>query len=143
MARLKESGIQPMPSVENALGRYLAGHMTSCANAIVATLGNVGGLAAMGRVEYAVPAMASGVVTPYEASARLARSNEQLQGTLDANNEDLIQTIISVIGAQTSALVAAIQSSGRGGDGGLTAEQIIGEINRRTQMFSASPLTGV
>ena len=23
MARLKESGIQPMPSVENALGRYL------------------------------------------------------------------------------------------------------------------------
>ncbi len=127
----------------NALGRYLAGHMTNCANAIVATIGNVGGLAAMGRVEYAVPAMASGAVTPYEASARLARSNEQLQGTLDANNEDLIQTIISVIGAQTSALVAAIQSSGRGGDGGLTAEQIIGEINRRTQMFSASPLTGV
>ena len=87
--------------------------------------------------------MATGSVMPYEVSAQIAKSAADIQGTLDANNEDLIQTIISVIGQQTAAIVAALQGQRHGNVGGLNAQQIINEINRRTQMFSASPLAGV
>jgi hypothetical protein len=55
----------------------------------------------------------------------------------------LIQTIISVAGQ----IVAAVQSQGNREQGtgnrnsqGLTAQQIINDINRRTQMFGGSPL---
>ena len=102
-----------------------------------------GGMAAALRgITFTVPAMATGGVMPYEVSAQIAKGTADLQGTLDANNEDLIQTIVNVAGQ----IVAAIQ---RGGDrqaasgGGLTAQQIINEINRRTQMYSQSPLKGV
>ena len=86
--------------------------------------------------------MASGAVLPYEVAAQVARSGADIQHTLDANNEDLIQTIISVIGAQTSAIVAAMRSNQQQGGsvGGMTAQQLINDINRRTQMFGGSPL---
>ena len=102
-----------------------------------------GMLAALRGIEFRIPAMATGSVMPYEVSAQIAKSAADIQGTLDANNEDLIQTIISVIGQQTAAIVAALQGQRHGNVGGLNAQQIINEINRRTQMFSASPLTGV
>ena len=102
-----------------------------------------GMLAALRGIEFRIPAMATGSVMPYEVSAQIAKSAADIQGTLDANNEDLIQTIISVIGQQTAAIVAALQGQRHGNVGGLNAQQIINEINRRTQMFSASPLAGV
>ena len=85
--------------------------------------------------------MATGSVMPYEVSAQLARCAADIQDTLNANNEDLIQTIISVAGQ----LVSAVQASGQRTPAvnGLSAQQIIDEINRRTQMFAASPLKGV
>ena len=100
-----------------------------------------GMVTALRGLQFRVPAMATGAVLPYEVSAQIARSTADLQGTLDANNEDLIQTIISVAGQ----IVAAIQRQPSGGVsvGGATAQQLINEINRRTQMFSASPLKGV
>lgn len=100
-----------------------------------------GMVTALRGLQFRVPAMATGGVLPYEVSAQIAKSTADIQGTLDANNEDLIQTIISVAGQ----IVAAIQRqpSGGGSVGGITAQQLINEINRRTQMFSASPLKGV
>ena len=143
-----------MAQAVNALGRYLAGHMSRCANALIgATLanraGNAGLLARLSavaeRVSYAPPVMAGGTVAPYEADTYRERRDAGLRDALDANNEDLIRTIISVIGAQTGAIVAALRDVERsaGGGGGLSAQQLINEINRRTQMFGASPLKGV
>ncbi len=101
-------------------------------------------LNALSRIRFREPVMATGAVLPYEVAAQVARTGADIQATLDANNEDLIQTIISVIGAQTTAIVTALQASRQAGTGGaLTAQQVINEINRRTQMFSASPLKGV
>lgn len=98
-------------------------------------------LAALKGVTFTMPAMATGGVMPYEVSAQIAKSTADIQGTLNANNEDLIQTIISVAG-QLVAAVGRIQP-GQTGQGGTTAQQVIDEINRRTLMFGASPLKGV
>ncbi len=102
-----------------------------------------GMVAAMRGITFTVPVVATGGLTPYEVSAQIARSTTDLQSTLDANNEDLIQTIISVAGQIVAAIQRGERRSAAGGAGGLTAQQLIDEINRRTQMFSASPLKGV
>ena len=85
--------------------------------------------------------MASGTVLPYDVAARIARTGMDIQNTLDANNEDLIQTIVSVAGQ----IVAAVQASGHARQpehaaNGLTAQQVIDDINRRAQMFGNSPV---
>ena len=136
--------VSGMAQAVNALGVYLANHMTSCANAIVSAIG-MSGVVGLSGVNYYPPAMAGGTILPYEVAAQLERTGAELQRTLNANNEDLIQTLISVIGAQTSAIVSAIQVHGSrsGGSRGLSAQQVVDEINRRTQMFSASPLKGI
>lgn len=100
-----------------------------------------GMMAALNGITFTMPAMATGGVMPYEVSAQIAKSAADIQGTLNANNEDLIQTIISVAGQLVSA-VGRIQP-GQTGQGGLTAQQVINEINRQTLMFGASPLKGV
>jgi len=129
-----------MGQAVSALGTFLSGQLANCTNAIVGTLGNLSGLA---NIQYHEPIMASGTVLPYDVAAQIARTGMDLQNTLDANNEDLIQTIISVAGQ----IVAAVQNSGnreqgagnRNG-GGLTAQQVINDINRRAQMFGSSPI---
>ena len=83
--------------------------------------------------------MATGSVLPYDVSAQIAKTGDDIMGTLNANNEDLIQTIISVAGQ----LVAAVQNTGRNGApaaGGLTVDEMIRQINQRTQMLGRSPL---
>lgn len=134
--------VSGMGAAVNALGRFLGNQMVSCTNAIVATLGNVGSLAAVSGIEYYAPAMATGGILPYDVSAQIAKSTAALQGTLDANNEDLIQAIVSVAGQIIAAIQAQPKPASNGGNS-LSAEQVINEINRRTQMFSQSPLVGV
>lgn len=138
----------------NALGRFLAGCMASCTNALIGSVLAVGApeadaavmkrLAAIeGTVRMTPPVAATGAVTPYEA-ARRGEGDAALRSALDANNADLIQTIIRVIGAQTSAIVQAVNGlRGGRGEGGMSAQRIIDEINRRTQMYSASPIRGM
>ncbi len=101
-----------------------------------------GMLYALSKVRLSLPAVATGGAVPYEVAARISEAGEAIEDTLNANNEDLIQTIISVIGAQTSAIVAALQQLQRGGDapGGMSLRQIIEGLNRQTQMYGASPL---
>lgn len=144
-----------MAQAVNALGRFIAGRMAACTNAMIgsiAALGATGTDAALlerlsaiaNTVSCAPPVLAAGAVAPYEVEAQQARIGDALQRTLEENNADLIQTIISVIGAQTSAVVAAVNGIQRvGGDGGASVQRVIDEINRRTQMFSASPIRGV
>ena len=116
-----------MGQAVNALGRYLAERMAVCTNAIISTL------------DVRMPVVATGTLMPYEVSAQIARSTADIQGTLDANNEDLIQTIISVAG-QIVAAVRASDKAGAGVTGGPTTSQLIDEINRRTLMMGTSPI---
>jgi hypothetical protein len=128
-----------MGQAVSALGTFLSGQMANCTNAIV---GSIGGLAAA-NIRYHEPVMATGTVLPYDVAAQIAKTGADIQGTLDANNEDLIQTIISVIGAQTSAIVAALKANPQQqgvAAGALTAQQMIDDINRRAQMFGSSPI---
>ena len=133
-----------MSQAVNALGRYLAGHMSNCTNAIVTTIGATAGLFGTGSFNYYTPAMVDGGVMPYDVSAQIARSTQDLQNTLDANNEDLIQAMVSAIGNAASSIINAFQFQGaRSGFSGLTAQQVINEINRQTLMNGTSPLKGV
>lgn len=99
---------------------------------------SAGMLYALGKVRFSVPAMATGTVLPYEIAAQIARTGADIEDTLNSNNEDLIQTIIQVAGQ----IVAAMGSRGPTAAGGLTARQLIDQINRQTQMFGASPIVG-
>ncbi len=134
--------ISAMGQAISALGSFLSAQMAECTNAITSTISNVGGISGLRSLEYHVPAMASGTVLPYEVAAQIARTSTDIQNTLDANNEDLIQTIISVIGAQTSAIVAALRANPQNGSAsnGLTTQQLINDINRRARMFGSSPV---
>jgi len=142
--------LSAMGQAVSALGTFLSGQLANCTNAIVATIGNreqgTGNRNGWGfaGLNYHEPVMASGTVLPYDVAAQIARTGTDIQGTLDANNEDLIQTIISVIGAQTSAIVAALRTNQQPGtaNNGLTARQVIDDINRRAQMFGSSPILG-
>ena len=131
-----------MSQAVSALGTFLSGQLANCTNAIVKT---VSGLSAVANIQYHQPVMASGTVLPYDVAAQIARAGMDIQNTLDANNEDLIQTIISVAGQ----IVAAVQASNVGalserpraiGNRPYTAQQVINDINRRAQMFGSSPI---
>ena len=130
-----------MGQAVNALARCLTGQMILCANAITAS---VGALSAVRGLNAYPPALASGAVLPYSATVQADRTAEALRQALDANNEDLIRAMVSAIGNAASAVVAAVQAQDRGGRGdGLTSRLLIDDINRRAQMFAASPLKGV
>ncbi|MBQ3303286.1 MAG: hypothetical protein IJH03_01955, partial [Clostridia bacterium] len=161
--------LSAMSQAVSALGTFLSGQLANCTNAIVKTIGNrdierpengtvrrfqrdgagrpkrTGNRNGWGfaGLNYHAPVMASGTVLPYDVAAQIARAGMDIQDTLDANNEDLIQTIVSVAGQ----IVAAVQSAGNREQGtgnrnsqGLTAQQIIDDINRRAQMFGSSPI---
>ena len=89
---------------------------------------------------YQAPAMASGSVLPYDVAAQIAKTGQDIQTAMDANTDDLIQTIVSVAGQIVAALN---RPQPTGGQSGATAQDVINEINRRTLMFGASPLQGV
>lgn len=129
-----------MTGAVNALGKYIANHMTTCTNAIVTTI-SANSIAS--GVNYYTPAMANGSIMPYEVSAQIARSTQALQNTLDANNDQLIQAIASAVSNATLTLVNAIQRANRGTPNQITTQRIIDEINRQSQMYNRSPLKGV
>ena len=95
---------------------------------------------AASQIEFHMPAMASGTVLPYDVSAQIAKTGQDIMTAMDANNEDLIQTIISVAGQIVNALGGLRAAPAVGG---VTAQQVINALNQRTQMFGESPLQGV
>ena len=140
--------LSAMSTAVSALGTFLSEQLANCTNAIVATIGNRvqgtgnGNGRRFAGLEYHAPVMASGTVMPYDVAAQIARTGEDIQNTITSNMEDLIQTIISVAGQ----IVAAVQAQGNREPGtvnrgqGLTAQQLIDDINRRAQMFGSSPI---
>ena len=132
--------VSGMSAAVNSLGKYLANHMSTCANAIVSTISANSGLAALNGLQYYAPAMASGGIVPYAVSEQIAKSTEAIQSTLNANNEDLIQTIISVAGQLVSA-VSGLQNRQMPGNT-INAQQVINEINRQ-YMMGLNPIKGV
>lgn len=135
--------VSGMAKAVNALGSYLANHMSTCTNAIVSTIGATAQLNAVRGLNYYEPAVTSGGIMPYDVSAQIARSTTAIQGTLDANNEDLIQAMISAIGSASMQIVAAIQAQMRTGGNNLSAQQLINEINRQGMMYGTTPIKGV
>ena len=102
-----------------------------------------GGMAAALRgLQFRMPAMATGAVIPYSVAEQIAKSASDLQNTMNANNEDLIQTIISVASQVVVAVNGLQEQQGRGVNG-YNAQRILDDLNRRTQMFFTSPLKGV
>ena len=135
-----------MSQAVNALGAYLVNHMTVCTNAIVSTIA-ANSLPTYGLSSYYAPAMASGAIMPYEVAAQIARSTADIQNTLDTNNEELIQAMVSAISNAAASIVMAMNLHGNNNNAPLTARAmsnaVIDEINRRTRMTGQSPLTGV
>ena len=138
--------VSGMGAAVNALGKYIANHMSTCTNAIVETIGNVAAFTSAGGFEYHAPAVATGGVMPYDVAMQIARSTQELQNTLDANNEDLIQAMVSAIGNASQSIVQAMMTQMMRGNTtgrGLTSGQVIDDINRSGLMFGQSPIKGV
>ena len=138
--------VSGMGQAVNALGSYLANHMTNCTNSIVKTIAANTGWVDVGNIEYHEPVMASGGIMPYDITMQIARSTQEIQSTLDANNEDLIQAMVSAIGSAAQSIVQAMltqQTRNVPTNNGMTSRQMIDAINRSTLMFGQSPLKGV
>ena len=135
--------VRGMAAAVNALGAYIGNRMTICSNAIIETIGN--GVEYLGMNFYS-PAVATGGIMPYDVAMQIARSTQELQNTLDANNEDLIQALVSAMGNAANVIVSAMQRNAYQNNinrSGMTTGQGIDDINRTTLMFGKSPLKGV
>lgn len=131
-----------MSTAVNALGTYVANHMTRCTDAIVNTIAANNTFA--GISNYHSPIMASGSIMPYEVMTQFKQGNAELQNKLDANNDELIRAMVNAIGNAAVSIVSAInsQGNGRGGMSNADVRRIINDLNARTQMFGSSPLMG-
>ena len=132
-----------MGAAVNALGKYIANHMTNCTNSIVQTIAaNTGPVAG---VDYYAPAMATGGIMPYDVAMQIARSTQELQNTLDANNEDLIQAMVSAVGNAAQSIVQAMMTQAARGNQNrpMNTRMVVDDINRAGQMFGQSPIKGV
>ena len=132
--------VSGMAGAVNALGVYLANHMTNCTNSIVQTIGANSVFAGM---NYYQPAMANGGIMPYDVAMQIARSTQEIQNTLDANNEDLIQALVSAMGNAANSIITAMQRNQNNVNQRRSYGQSIDDINRSTLMFGKSPLKGV
>ena len=134
--------VSGMANAVNALGTYLGNRMSICTNAIIQSIGS--GVEYLGMNFYA-PAMATGGVMPYDVAMQIARSTQELQNTLDANNEDLIQAMVSAVGNAAQSIVRAMQTQAMRGNtnGKVSTMQMVDDINRMGQMFGQSPIKGV
>ena len=103
-----------------------------------------GMLAALKGIQFHMPVMATGSVTPYAVASEAAQRDRALQDTMNNNNEDLIQAMVSAIGNAANAIITAVQAQGGNNHiAGLTSRQVLDEFNRAAMMYAASPLKGV
>ena len=138
--------VSGMAQAVNALGTYLANHMTNCTNAIVQTIGANAGLSGIRGLDYYAPAMASGGIVPYDVAMQIARSTTEIQNTLDSNNDELIQAITTAVGSAATSIVQVLQQQLLQNRANYNRNAGVGgtdEINRLTLMFGKSPLAGV
>ena len=149
----------------SALAGYVGDRLTACANGIISTLYTVTStvhsmpvtidgiseadisrmLIALSDLPawcYTAPVISTGAVLPYSVAAGVA--SEPRKAGIDENDlDELGQTLVSAMGSAVMAIVTAIQHSERSGSAmdlsGIT-QRTIDDINRRTRMYSASPI---
>ena len=94
-------------------------------------------------MSYTAPVMSTGTVLPYSVSAQIA-SLDGIADSIETSNDELGQTVVNAISSAAMAIITAIRQSGdTRGEGvdlsGIT-QRTIDDINRRTRMYSASPI---
>lgn len=96
-------------------------------------------------VTFRAPNIATSGVIPYSVSASIAADNSNIGDKIEASNDELASVFIQSITNQTAALVAALQSNKSQNAGTIDysklTSNVIDDINRRTRMLGASPLT--
>lgn len=96
-------------------------------------------------VTFRAPNIAASGVIPYSVSASIAADNSNISDKIEASNDELASVFIQSITNQTAALVAALQSNKSQNAGTIDysklTSNVIDDINRRTRMLGASPLT--
>ena len=133
-----------MSNAVNALGSYLANRMATCTNAIVSTISANSDISALAGMNYYAPAMATGGIMPYDVAMQISRSAQDIQNTLNANNEDLIQAMVSAMNNAANSIAQVIQRQMLStGSNGKRSTDAIDVINRQSLMFGKSPLKGV
>ena len=102
-------------------------------------------VAPMSGVNAHTPAMANGTIMPYDVAAQIAKSTTDIQNTLDANNNELITSVVSAISNAAASIVMAMNltGSGNGFSTSSLTSAVIDEINRMTRMNGQSPILGV
>jgi len=137
-----QGGDYAMGAVETGkVDSALTGFSDTIANSFTNLLDRLQAIA--NGVSFAVPAVATGSVTPYSVSAATNGGGNGVTGAIEASNEELGSIIIQSVTNATAAIVDAIQEySGTtvNLDENSLTSSIIKQINRRTMMSGKSPL---
>ena len=166
-ATMHAAVLSAMSDAANAFASFLNAKLAECANGIISAIyaasdipipipvslriddidlgryaGMLSGLSAVSNVSYTPPAIATGTVMPYSVTVSEA-SLDKLAGTIETSNDELGQVVVSAISSAAMAIITALQQAQMRGEApdlsGIT-QQTIDDINRRTRMYSASPI---
>ena len=166
-AAIHAAVLSAMSDAANAFAHYFAGKLAECANGIISAIymasdirlplpvsmqiDSIGAgryaamlsdLSALRGGGYTAPMMSSGTVMPYSVAAFNA-SLDKLADSIETSNDELGQVVVRAISSAAISIVTAIQHSERTGSApdlsGIT-QRTIDDINRRTRMYSASPI---
>ena len=166
-ATMHAAVLSAMSEAANAFASFLNAKLAECANGIISAVyaasdisfpipvsmkiadldlgryaGMLSGLSAVGNVSYTAPVVSTGTIMPYSVTVSDA-SVDKLAGTIEASNDELGQSVVSAISGAAIAIITALQQAqARGETADLTGitQQTIDDINRRTRMYSASPI---
>ena len=165
-AAIHAAVLSAMSDAANAFAHYFADKLADCANGVISAIymasdinlplpvsmqiGSIGSgkyaamlsdLSAIGG-GYTAPMMSTGSVMPYSVAAFTA-TLDSITDSIETSNDELGQVVVSAIGSAAMAIVTAIQHSEKTGSAmdfsGIT-QRTIDDINRRTRMYSASPI---
>ena len=166
-ATMHAAVLSAMSEAANAFAAFLNAKLAECANGIISAVyaasdisfpipvsmkiedldlgryaGMLSGLSAMGGVSYTAPVVSTGTIMPYSVTVSDV-SLDKLANTIEESNDELGQSVVSAIGSAAIAIITAVQQAqARGEAADLTGvtQRTIDDINRRTRMYSASPI---
>ena len=123
-----------MGEIGGRIGAAIVTKIAEGSNAQVAALNTISN-----QIAYVAPAMASGTIVPYAITkADLTDLAQSIEASHDEMQSAMIQAILQAANMIVSAVQAIDTSTTI--DDNMVARRTIDEINRRTIMFSASPL---
>ena len=166
-ATMHAAVLSAMSEAVNAFASFLNAKLAECANGIISAVyaasdirfpipvslkiddidlgkyaGMLSGLSALSSVSYTPPAISTGTIMPYSVTVSDV-SLSKLAGTIETSNDELGQVVVSAISSAAVAIITALQQAQMRGESpdlsGIT-QQTIDDINRRTRMYSASPI---